>query len=122
MKFHMVHIVFVKKKDENDFIYNLDIKLYSRNQYCRFINFCDNFIFTKSIKRHISDVKISRLRQDSPISINDRVILPFRKSFIFTKLCICEVSRKYSPSENFRIYSIHCIWTLTSKPVFGVFR
>ena len=39
-----------------------------------------------SIKIHISDVKNSRLRQDLPISINDRVILPFPEGFIFTKL------------------------------------
>ena len=30
-----------------------------------------------------------RLRQDLPISINDRVILPFCEVFIFTKLRIC---------------------------------
>ena len=35
------------------------------------------------MKRHISDVKNSRLRQDLqvPISINDRVILPIRECF-----------------------------------------
>ena len=62
--------------------------------YCRFGNFRENFIFANSIKRHISDERNSRLRQDLPISINDRVILPFREGFIFTKLRICEVSRK----------------------------
>ena len=31
-------------------------------------------------------MKNSRLRQDLPISINDRVILSFREDFIFTKL------------------------------------
>ena len=44
------------------------------------------FIFAKSFKRHTSDVKNPRLRQDLPISIKDRVILPFREGFIFTKL------------------------------------
>ena len=62
--------------------------------YCRFGNFRENFIFANSIKRHISDVKNSRLRQYLPIAINDRVILPFREVYIFTKLRICEVSRK----------------------------
>ena len=62
--------------------------------YCRFANFRENFIFANSIKRHISDVKNSRLRQDLPMSINERVILPFRVGFIFAKLRICEVSRK----------------------------
>ena len=62
--------------------------------YCRFGFFRENFIFAISIEIHIIDVKNSRLRQDLPISINDRVILLFRECFIFTKLCICEVSRK----------------------------
>ena len=72
----------------------------------------ENFVrilFSRNcIKRHISDVKNLRLRQDLPISINDRVILPFREGFIFMKLriCICEVSRKFSLRENFRIYII----------------
>ena len=39
----------------------------------------DSEIFAISIKRHISDVKNSRLRQGLPISINDRVILQFRE-------------------------------------------
>ena len=56
--------------------------------YCRFGNFRENFIFANSIKRHISDVKNSRIRQDLPLSINDRVILPFREFFFR------EVSRK----------------------------
>ena len=47
--------------------------------YCRFGNFRENFNFANIIKRYISDVKNSRLRQDLPISINDRVILPFRE-------------------------------------------
>ena len=64
------------------------------SHYCRFRNFLENFIFMNSIKRHISDVKNLRLRQDIPISINNRVIVPFREGFTFMKLCICEVSRK----------------------------
>ena len=49
------------------------------NNYCRFGNFREDFIFANSIKKHISYVKKSRLRQDLHISINDRVILPFRE-------------------------------------------
>ena len=30
---------------------------YNKLCYCRFRNFCENFIFPNSIKRHISDVK-----------------------------------------------------------------
>ena len=41
------------------------------------------------------------------ILVNDRVILSFCEGLIFTKLRICEVSRKYNPRENFRIYSTH---------------
>ena len=41
--------------------------------------FHENFIFANNFKRHISDVKNSRLKQDLPISINDRVILPFAR-------------------------------------------
>ena len=36
-------------------------------KYCRFGNFCENFIFANSIKRHISDVKNSRLRQQGKV-------------------------------------------------------
>ena len=54
--------------------------------YCRFGNFHENNIFAKSIKGNISDVKNSRLRQDLPIPINERVILPFREGFIFNKV------------------------------------
>ena len=51
-------------------------------QYCRFGNFRENFIIAKSIKRHISDVNNSRLRQDLPIDINKRrVILRFFTNF-----------------------------------------
>ena len=46
-------------------------------------------------------MKNLRLRQDLPISINDRVILSFRMGFIFTK-----VSRNKSPREIFRINSM----------------
>ena len=57
-------------------------------------NFRENFIFANSVKRHICDVKISRLRYDWPISANNRVISPFREGFIFAKFRICEVLRK----------------------------
>ena len=52
-----------------------------------------NFIFANSIKRHICDVENSRLRHYLPISVNGRVISPFRVDFIFTKLRI-------NPREN----------------------
>ena len=46
-------------------------------------------------------MKNSRLQQDLPISINDRVILPFREGSIFTKLRVCEVLRKIKSSRKF---------------------
>ena len=43
--------------------------------YCKFGNIRENFIFAKSVERHICDVKNSRLRHDLvPISVNDRMI------------------------------------------------
>ena len=76
-----------------EFILNFSANIHSRATidpplkcYCRFGNFRENFIFANSITRLISGVENSRLRQDLPISINERVILPFRESFIFTKL------------------------------------
>ena len=58
----------------------------ARDSYCKSGNFDENFISAKCVKRHICEVKNSRLWHDLPISVNDRVISPFRESFIFTKL------------------------------------
>ena len=40
-------------------------------EYCKFENFRDNFLFAKSVKRHIHDVKELRTGHDLPISVND---------------------------------------------------
>ena len=73
---------------------------------CKFGNFRENFIFAKSAKRHVCDVKKkSRTGHDLRVSVNDRVISPIREGLIFTKLRICEVSRKLNSRENFRNYS-----------------
>ena len=53
-----------------------------------------NFIFTNRVKRHICDDINSRLGHDLRILVNHRVISAFHEDFIFTKLCICEASRK----------------------------
>ena len=50
--------------------------------------------FANSVKRHICDAQMSRLRLDLAISVNDRVILSFREGLIFTKLRI-KPSRKF---------------------------
>ena len=70
---------------------------------CKSENFCENFIFENSVKRHICDLKYLRLGHDLPISFNDSVISPFCKYFIFTKL---KSSRKF-PKETI-ILDISC--------------
>ena len=55
-------------------------------------NFRENFIFANSVKRHICDVKSSRVWHDIPISVNGRVIYLLHEGFIFKKLRMCEVS------------------------------
>ena len=35
------------------------------------------FIFANIVKRHICDIKNTQLGHDLPMSVNDRVILPF---------------------------------------------
>ena len=51
-------------------------------------------LFSGIALKDISDVKNLRLKQDLPISINNRVVLSFREGFIFTKLH--EVLAKFS--------------------------
>ena len=48
-----------------------------------------------SVKRYICDVKNSRLKHNSPISVNNRVISLFHEDFIR------EVLRKLNSRENF---------------------
>ena len=62
--------------------------------YCKCGNFRKNFIFMIRGKRHIWDANNSRLGHDLHRSVNGRAISPFREDLIFTKLSICEVSRK----------------------------
>ena len=53
--------------------------------YCRF-GFFARILFSRiALKDIFSDVKNSQQKQDLAISINDRMILPFREGFIFTK-------------------------------------
>ena len=47
----------------------------------------------KALKRHNCHIKNSGLRHDLMITVIDIVILLFREGFIFTKLCIWEVSQ-----------------------------
>ena len=61
------------------------------------ISFSEEFYFRNSVKRHVCDIKNWRLGHDLPKSLNDRVI---SRGFNFH-----EVSRKYNPLENFKIYN-----------------
>ena len=86
--------------------------------YCKFRNFGDNFIFLKSIKRHICHVKNSRQGHDLPISVNDRMILPFCQGFIhFTKIKPWRISKftvLYDLEQN--VATIFCyVMLLTSS-------
>ena len=74
--------------------------------YCKFGNFRENFVFANSIKRHICNVKNSRLGQDLSWSVNDRMISLFREGFIFIYAKFLE----NKPSRNFRIYSSKNNW------------
>ena len=78
-----------------------------------FGSFRNIFIFTKSVKRHICDIKNSHIRYDSSISVNDRVITLFLEDFIFTIMT--------PPLENFGIYSTYNLrdhfYTLKDKNI-----
>ena len=56
--------------------------------------FCDTFFSRITLKDIFVTSKILQLVHDLSISVNDILISPFRKEFIFTKLRLCEVSRK----------------------------
>ena len=75
--------LFLKKRGEN-----------YMSRYCKSGNFRENFIFANRVKRHICDVKNSRLWHGLHISVKFRVIAPFREDYIFTKFRIYKVSRK----------------------------
>ena len=74
--------------------------------YCKIRNFCENFIFANSIKRHIYHVKNSQLGHDLPASVNERVILTYSEGIIFT---------------NFAYAKFHEIKTLAKISEFTVF-
>ena len=44
-----------------------------------------NFIFANSVKRQICDAKNSKLGHNLPISVIDRMVLPFLEVFFFHK-------------------------------------
>ena len=62
--------------------------------YRKFGNFRESLICANNVRRHICDVQHSRLGHDLHISVNGRLISPYRESYFFAKLRMCEVSRK----------------------------
>ena len=50
--------------------------------YCKFRNFCENFIFTNSAKTHVFNVKNLQQERDLPISVNNRVNSKICEDFI----------------------------------------
>ena len=61
--------------------------------HCKFRIFCKNLFSRKAFKDTFAMLKLAT-RHALPISVNDRVILPFREGLIFTKLCVPKVLRK----------------------------
>ena len=74
--------------------------------YCKFGNFCENFIFVNSVKRHICHIQNSWLKHDLPASVNDRVIPPFLEDFIFMELCKNKILAKNSEFTGVHNYKI----------------
>ena len=64
------------------------------HDFYKFENFRENFIFAKSIIRHICHVKNWRLRHDLLTSVNDRVISPFCEG-LFSQMAKIKPSRKF---------------------------
>ena len=70
--------------------------------YYKFGNFRDYSIFVNSVKRHIWDVKNSRLGHYLAISLNDRVIsLAILREFYFHETSHLQSSTKIEPSRKF---------------------
>ena len=71
---------------------------YFARVYCKFGNFQENFIFANSVKRHICEVKISWLRHDLPISVNDSDLFILR-GFSFHETSHMHSFAKIKPSR-----------------------
>ena len=67
-------------------------------RYCKFGNFCENFNYANSIKRHICDVKNSRLGHDLPSSVNYRMITLFHEG-LFSQTWHMPSFAKIKPSK-----------------------
>ena len=90
--------------------------------YCKSGNFRENFIFANSVKNHICDATYSRLGHDFSISVNDRVISPFREDFIFTIIAYAKFrgNKILAKFSEFTIIS-WCIWASTRQNLYSRF-
>ena len=96
--------VYINKKESRETIFILMGYCPRWSQCCKFGNFRDNFIFANSVKGHICDFQNSRLSHDLPISVQDRVILPFNEGFIFVKTSqFCE-NKTLAKNSEFTVY------------------
>ena len=68
------------------------------------------FLFANSIKRHLCDVRNSRLGHDIRISVNGRAILPIREGFNFRKLAYA----KFRENKTLAKISEFTVWDATS--------
>ena len=86
-----------------------DLTTKNGNVYCKFGNFRENFIFANSVKRHICEIKNSRLGHDLLYQKIDRVISPFCEGLICTKLRFAKIkpSRKFSNLQQ-SIINLYC--------------
>ena len=66
--------------------------------YSKFGNFRENFIYANNVKRHLCDVKKSRLKHDLHISVNDRAI---SRGFYFHETSHIRSFAKIKPSRKF---------------------
>ena len=71
------------------------------HQYCEFGNFCENFIFANSVKRHICHVKYSRLWHDLTTSVKDKRVFVISRGFYFRETPHPRSFAKIKPSRNF---------------------
>ena len=114
-------------QDHKYTIYYVEIDLDLENlnsywsKYCRFGNFRENFVFANCIKRHIGDVKNSQLRQDLPISINDRVILPFHKG-LFSRNFSYAMFRENKVLSKISEFKVLAIWIKRIGPFYLLFK
>ena len=75
--------------------------------YRKFVNFA-RILFSRIALRHICDGQNSQPGHDLHISVNDRVISPYRESFIFTKFAYAKFRENKTLAKISKFTVIHC--------------